>query len=279
MSDIRQINFIKPNSKKLFDISMRNYSLNMRTGESEISTLKSNYTREIYKLLTDNLGLAKYTMNQTEYKGKGKTDFNKWTFASGAEFYNTIYYIPDDNYRHSLYQKASGEKIYPTLEESFRKYPKLPSVYLLIMLAFDIITLDAYLSIINSNCCTNTITTKYIKINEISQKHIEIGAGKYSNNSYFYNDDFYIRLIGNGIYMDKPCWIYDYYSEPSEVFMKEIASNQTKKNKSLYSGRIYIDKDDGDILCGEMNENVIPIGNTSSFVNRRILLEMKGEMQ
>lgn len=277
MEEIRQINFIKPNSKKVFDISMKNYNLNMKSGESEISILKSSYTREIYQILTDNLGLAKYTLNDTEYKGKGKTDFNKWTFASGAEFYNTMYYIPDDNYRRELYQEAHNEKVYPTLEESFRKYPNLPSVYLLIMLAFDIITLDSYLSLINSNFCTDTITTQYIKINEISKKNIEIGAGKYSSNSYFYNDDFYVRLIGHGIYMSKPCLIYDYYSEPSEVFMKELQSNQTKKNKSLFSGRIYIDKSDGDMLCGEMNENVIPIGNSTSFVNRRILLEMKGD--
>lgn len=271
----RNLNFIKLNYKKSFEISMENNYINMKTGEVSSEILKSTYERKIYKLLHETVGLVKYTLNSTEFIARGKNDFIRWNFAKDAEFYNLLYSISSFEDKEALYNMAGEGKLFPTLSESFSKYPKLPSVYLLIMQVLDIITLDSYLSLINSNWPASEISKEYRKVEELSNLTTEIGLGKYSNASYYHNKEFYLRLIGNGKYLNKTCWIFDYYAEPSEVYMKEINSNNSKRNKSVYSGRIYIDKKTGEMLSGELNEHVIPIGKVSDYVNRKVILNIR----
>lgn len=275
-SKYRNINFIRKHYKNNYTVSMTNYSINLKTGKTSVSILESDYVREIYDIPVDNVGFAKYTLKETRYKGKNKDNFGTWSFAADAEFYHALYAISDVEYRKSLYEEGESSNPFPTIEESFSKMPMLPSVYLLIMQAIDIISIDAYLSFINSTLTTTEVSKDYTKIDELSKRNIGIGAAKYSSNSYFYNDDYFVRLIGEGVYLNKSCWIFDYYSEPSDVYMVEEITKKSKTNKSLYSGRIYIDKENGDLICGEMNENVVPVDGTNNFVKRKILLEIMG---
>lgn len=275
-SESRNINFVTLNSKRKFHISMKNYHVDMKTGSVKTDTLQSEFIREIYEMVDPLVGLAKYTLESTEYMAAGKEKFQNWTFAKGAEFYNMLYNIDLAKYYKVMDEcGVSKKKFYPTLKECFDKYPKLPSVYLLIMQVLDIIMFDSYLCLINTHLRDSNITKEYTRLEELSRKHTGIGAGQYSENSYYYNEDFYVRLIGNGLYQEKECWIYDYYAEPSRVFMKDVKSGKTKNSKSIYSGRVYISKEDGECICGEMNENVVPIGTNSNFVSRRVVLEME----
>ncbi|WP_143066315.1 hypothetical protein [[Clostridium] polysaccharolyticum] len=256
---------------------MKNYHVDMKNGSVRTDILQSKFTREIYEMIDPMVGLAKYTLESTEYMASGSEKFQTWTFAKGAEFYNTLYSIDLDEYYRIIKEHGNSEKkFYPTLEECFSKYPKLPSVYLLIMQVLDIISFDSYLCLINTRRRDSNITKEYTRLEELSKKNTGIGAGQYSDTSYYYNDDFYVRLIGNGLYEGKECWIYDYYAEPSSVFMKDAKSGRTKNSKSIYSGRLYVKKEDGECIGGEMNENVVPIGTKSNFVNRRVVLEMEG---
>lgn len=274
---LRRIDHIRLNKEKSFDITMENYHVDMKTGRVATSVLKSIYTRKIYELLHEEVGLARYTMKETEYKGMGQNEFKKWTFAAGAVFYNTLYELRGISYEEALKQyESSNKKLYPDFDECFSRYPKLPSVYLLIMQALDIISLDSYLSLINTRLYTDEIHTEYKKIEELSGKRTGIGASLYADTSYYYNDDFYVRLIGYGCFAGKRCYVFDYDSKPSEVYMKELTSEHAKKNKSIYHGRVYIDKKDGELLGGEMNENVIPIGGAVNYVNRKVILNARG---
>lgn len=271
----RNMNFIKLNYKKAFGISMKNYYVNMKTGGVSTEIIRSAYEREIYELLDETVGLVKYKVKSTEYLRRGQKDFAKWNFAKDAGFYNLLYSISGFEDKSVLYDMAGKRKLFPTVEESFSRYPKLPSVYLLIMQALDIITLDSYTSLINTNWPTNEISVKYKRIEELSNISTGIGAGQYSDTSYYRNAEFFVRLIGAGKCSEKTCWIFDYFAEPSEVYMKEMNSDNSKKNKSIYSGRVYIDKKNGEILRGELNENVIPIGKESNYVNRKVVLKIK----
>ena len=255
---------------------MKNYHVDMKNGSVRTDTLQSEFVREIYKMVDPMVGLAKYTLDSTKYMAAGKEKFQNWTFAKGAEFYNTLYSIELDKYYEVLEKCSDSQtKFYPTLEECFDKYPKLPSVYLLFMQILDIISFDSYLSLVNTHLRGSNITKEYTKLEELSRKNTGIGAGKYSDTSCYYNDDFYVRLIGSGVYQENECWIFDYYAEPSSVFVKDTKSGRSKNSKSIYSGRLYVRKEDGECVCGEMNENVVPIGKSGNFVNRRVVLEME----
>lgn len=277
MSIKRDINFIRKGYSQKFSITMTNYNLDMGTGKEYTSELKSDYSRCIYEIPKENLGFAKYKVYNTYYRANEKSEDKRWSFAANAEFYHCLYTLSDKAIKEEYYKESETVKPYPTLEESFSKYPKLPSVYLLVMQVMDIISIDSFLSLINSNCINSEISTEYVKISELSNKNISIGAGIYSENSYYYNSDFYIRFVGKGKHNNRECWLVDYYAEPSEVYMEQIYNKNSKKNKSLYSGCIYISTDEGEVIYAEMKEDVIPIGNSRKFVKRKIRLNNEGE--
>ncbi len=269
----RNVSFIEQDHQQEFQISMSNYSIHKETGAVIKSILTSAYSRIIYDVPVENLGFAKYTFSETHYKAREHDEFRKWTFAQNAEFYHSLYYLKDTDYRNKLVEEGAAKPPYPDLEQTFGKYPKLPSVYLLIMQALDIIALDSFLSIVNSHYHSADLTADYVRVSDLSKQSIGIGEGIYAETSYYYNEDFYVRLIGSGCFSQKEYWIFDYYSDPSDIYMKEAKKENAKKSKSLYSGRLFVDKENGELLYGEMDENVIPLGKSGNYTKRKIVLK------
>lgn len=272
----RKADYIRQGYRQMFKISMKNCHIDMMSGEISENELVSDYTRTIYQVPEVNLGFAKYQMNSTYYKQGSNGEAQKWSFASGTEFYHSLYCIEDEEYRHMLYNKAEKESPYPTLEESFQKYPKLPSVYLLVMQALDIISLDSYLSVINSEFREVFYSMEYKREKDLSNQKVKIGAGIYTDSSNYYNKDFRVRLSGNGSIEGENCYLYEYEAAPSDVFM-EKAGGPKQKHKSLYSGCLCIGDKTGELIYGEMAENVVPVGNPRRYTRRKITLKNKGE--
>lgn len=273
----RNVTYIEKGYRKNYTISMQNYSLNTETGAETISELKSDFFREIYNVPKENVGYTKYTLTDTFYKANANAEFKKWTFAAGAEFYNCLYSLPDKEIKAAYYKEAELEPPFPSLTESFSKYPKLPSVYLLVMQAVDIITFDAFMCMMNSSYLIGSFSTEFMEIHELTKRNIEIGAGVYSDNSYFENEELFVRFIGKGIYHGEECWIVEYDSAPAEIYVQHKIMNRNKKSKSLYSGKFYLSVKTGEILYGDMDENVISIGKSRKYAKRKIVMAMGEE--
>lgn len=269
----RNVNFIRVGYKQNYSIYMKNYTINSETGEQSVSELKSSYHREIYSEPAPQVGYTKYILDKTEYKPQSSEEFKSWTFAKNAEFYSCLYYLLDKEVKESYYKEAEKESPYPSLAESFSKYPKLPSVYLLVLQAIDIITLDAFVCMVNSSFPEAEYSTEYSKIEELAGKNIEIGAGIYSNSSYYWNNNLYARFVGKGVYNNQACWLVDFDSAPSEIFMEHLKMKNAKKSKSLYSGCIYISVETGDLLYGELDEDVVSIGKSHKYTKRKIIIK------
>lgn len=269
----RKVNYIQLGYKQNYTIHMKNYTLNTDTGEESVSELKSNYHREIYEVPAPQVGYTRYILDNTFYKSEKSNNFITWNFAKENEFYHCLYCLTDTNLKNEYYQEGELESPYPSLEESFRKHPRLPSVYLLVMQAFDIITFDAFVSMINSSFMKITYSSEYSKIEELAERNIDIGTGIYANSSYYKNKNLFIRFIGKGVYQNQSCWIIDLDAEPSDVYMKEKNSGKMKSSKSLYSGCIYLSVETGDLLYGELEEDVVATDKSHKFTKRKIIIK------
>lgn len=271
----RKVSFINKNYHTDFQITMSNYSIILENGQQTSSILKSDFSREIFEIPTKNVGYTRYTLKETEYMGINHNAFKPWTFAKNTEFYSCLYCLQDKKVKEAYYVEAEKESPIPSLTESFTKFPKLPSVYLLIMQAIDVITLDAFLCIANSEFSSNQFNTKYAKVDEMAKKNIPIGTGIYSKSSYYLNDELYIRLMGENTYQDEPCWIFEYSSGPSDIYVESRKLDLALKSMSLYSGKLFISKGTGDILYGELDENVVSMGTSKKYSKRFVVLKKK----
>lgn len=268
----RKVNYISKGYRKNYNICMKSYTINMDTGVDSVSELKSNYFREIYDVPGLNVGFAKYTLTDTFYSPRQDCELKKWTFARDAEFYNTLFWLPDEEIKNAYYKEAHESPPYLTLTESFSRYPKLPSVYLLVMQAIDVITFDAFSCMVNSSFPKASFSTEFQKVKELANRNIGIGTGIYSDSSYYWNNNLYIRFVGRGVYENEECWIVDFDSAPSDIYMEHIKSKQSKKSKSLYSGSIYLSVSTGEILYGELDEDVVTIDKIHKYTKRKVIL-------
>lgn len=271
----RKVTFINKGYLTNFQITMNNYSIIMENGKQIKSVLKSDFSREIFDIPINNVGFTRYILKSTKYMSVNDNVFKPWTFAKDTVFYSCLYCVRNKKVRESYYKKAKKEHPIPSLTESFIKFPKLPSVYLLVMQAMDVITLDGFLCMANSEFTSDQFSTKYMKVDEMDKRNIPIGMGIYSKSSYYLNGGLYIRLIGENIYWYEPCWIFEYSSEPSDVYMEGKRLNTALKSKSLYLGKMFVSKSTGDILYGELVEDILSMGKNKKYSKRVVVLEKK----
>lgn len=271
----RDIIYIKKGYRADFEIVMNNYSLDLETGAESVSALKSKYSREIFEVPAPGVGYTRYSLVDTQYKANAASEFRKWSFAKEAEFYNCLYCLQNRELKNEYYQEAEHSSPIPSLTDSFSKYPKLPSVYLLVMQAIDIITFDAFMCMANSDLYQVVFSTDYRNVDEMAKRSIGIGAGIYSQKSYYLNDKLYVRLVGETMYDGEECWIFNYSSEPSDIYMEHLRVDAARKSKSLYSGSFYLSKKNGDICYGELDEDIISVYKKKKYAKRNIILRRR----
>lgn len=260
--------FLESNKSKEFIVAMTNEIININSGEIYTTSLKTKYKRLIYERPTENVGFVKYLIEETLYREKNSEDFMTWSFAKGFEFYNAIYALKDKSYRNKLFNETENEKPFETVEESFNRLPKLPSVFLLMMQVFDILAFDSFLSFVHSQAELKNNLHKYIKVEELSNQNIDMSIGGGFEHSNYKQSDFYVSYLGESQIYE----IFDYYAESSDVLFGN-SSSKMRKNKSLYSGRILTSKEDGDIYQGYMQEFIVPTDSSDKVINRKVYNE------
>ena len=78
------------------------------------------------------------------------------------------------------------------------------------------------------------------------------------------------------MYEQEECWLIDFDSAPSDIYMEHKKVKQAKKSKSLYSGCIYLSVNTGEIMYGELDEDVVTIGKNHKYTKRKVVLKMEG---
>jgi len=243
-----------------YSIVMENKYLKPNGEIYKTQVLDSVFYRNVDFITPDGVGFTTIGWEKVQFKNNKNASWMKWTFPNTVTFPHALFNVKSNEKRNSLfpegdmYSRVEGHC--DTLTKSFDHLPKLPSTYLLIMQAFDIIAFETFPSLIHSNTGIMKNPGKYVKIGDISEKKNQIGVGLYSDNSYFHNGDFYFKFIGYGTHHDRCCSVFEYKCDGSTVNVEEHSSdNNKRKGKSYYMGSITLDLETGLPVSATMFES------------------------
>lgn len=194
-----------------YKMTMDNSYYNLEDNTVRIQQLHSEYSRIIKENPDKNVWFTNIKWNNVKFRNSQDKECMQWKFPLKVSFDSALYRLPEQDQKNKLFggnafnrEAEQNDK----LTKAFDIFPKLPSVYLMIMQAFDIITFESYISIIHSNDEIMKSKGEFIKINEISRQQSGLGIGKYDNKSVFTNGDFYLRHLGYGVYNEILCALY-----------------------------------------------------------------------
>ena len=267
------------NEEFKYEMIMDNNYYNLENNSVRVQQLHTEYIRTIKENPEENVWFTNIKWKSVRFRNTQDKPWMQWTFPLKTSFDSTLYRLPEVEKKQAMFGgdvfNREGEQN-EKLAKAFKMFPKLPSVYLMIMQAFDIITFESYTSIIHSNNEIMNSKGNFIKINEISGKKSGIGIGKYDEKSKFVNGDFYLRHLGYGIYNERLCAIFEYYCDNSDVKVSEETVGEEKKGKSFYQGHLRLDVSNGNIIYGDMIENYFNSteGHQREFIKSSVKLEL-----
>ncbi len=284
ITDYLKFNLMNPLTVDLEDrfnykMTMDNSYYNLDDNTVRIQQLHSEYSRTIKENPDENVWFTNIKWNNVKFRNSQDKEWMQWKFPLKTSFDAALYRLPEKEQKNKLFggnafnrEAEQNDK----LTKAFDIFPKLPSVYLMIMQAFDIITFESYISIIHSNNEIMKSEGKFIKIDEISRQQSGLGIGKYDNNSTFTNGDFYLRHLGYGVYNEILCAVFEYYCDNSDVNVSEEKGREGKQGKSFYQGHLRLNVADGNIVYGDMIENYFNNSevNKREFIKRNIKVEL-----
>ncbi|WP_265445238.1 hypothetical protein [Acetivibrio straminisolvens] len=252
--------------KQLYKIQMRNYYLNSIGGIKRKQELNSTFSRTISNVIVPFLALTDYHFEAVNYLHKEGGKNIKWTFAEGLSF---PHYLFSCN-KPEEFELLSDKNIYSQvlkhcqkISGTYSSLPRLPSVYLLVMLTFDILAFEVFTSFICSTPALFDNPGKAVEIENLSNLQNEIGVGLYSKSSFFKNGTFYAMFLGYGKFGDNICSVFEYWCDESKVMVTENDedASRSRKGYSYYSGRICLDVMTGLPVRGTMLESYIALQN------------------
>lgn len=249
-----------------YEIEMENKFLNTKGIVKKQQKLTSNFIKTVEQMPNPYLGILNYSMKKVEFYAKKDAEPMPWHFAEKLEFPQFMYCGNTEEALQAIYNayNEEGGVIAQTLkgfDDAFVKYPKLYSVYLLIMQVYDIVTVDRLVSHMLSMPELFKEMGKVIEIKSMSQAQCQIDSGLYSEGSVFKNGKFYGIFQGVNYYEGRVCYVVSYYCDESRVKMVDATKdvNRMKNGSSYYSGSIYIDIASGMPVFANMLEQVVAV--------------------
>lgn len=259
---------------------MDNRYIDLKNNRERLQQLHSRYIRNIVSSPENNVFFTEISWEEVKFRNSSNNTWMNWNFPKSVILNHALYSIKEEEIKKKLFGDTPftrEKEQYESLYNSFNKLPKTPSVYLLIMQAFDIITFESFISIIHSNNKIFSSIGKFVEIDEISNQESFIGLGLYKDESSFKNGKFYFKYMGYGVCLEKLCFIFQYYCDDSKV--KICHEKASKEGKSFYSGHIMIDVENGLCLYGDMEENYVNFDNSikQEYVRRKITIQLEDE--
>lgn len=256
--------YFQNNAPSYYSIEMKNTFIDLKTSQKRTSKLKSHYQRIIIENPKPQVAYCEYQFLETQYNTSNRDKAMTWSFARDFKFYHVLYVLKDKDLKEKYFEEAKTEFSVEPIKESFKKLPKLPSTYLLMMQVYDVIGLEAFGSLIISEDIPNL---SYKKIDDFSNAEIDMKISENDLESSFDQSDFYVMGLGN----TDNYKVYEYQAEPSTTKYMGSAEN-IKKNISLYSGIIVFDGKTDELIKATMKEVVVPILGGNEVSERTIVL-------
>lgn len=262
--DIKVASPLKLKKEALFTIRMENEYVTFTGKKYKQQRLDAKYRRELQQPISSDAIGTLFSWEEVVYSARGDKSVIKplsWTFAKGLQF---DYYKPFPS--HGLtYTKIHNEK---NSEDIGLWYPDListPSVNLLHLLTWDVITFEDYNSIfwrtLPQQCGQN------IGIDKIEKASVPLNfKGTEEKESYFQHSSFSAKLLGYSVISNYCAALFEFQGVGLlnvHVGRKDQGSAK-QEGESLYFGKIFTDLHTGDVVAGEMLEML-----TVSITNRK----------
>ncbi len=178
----------------------RKYKIEMKNRKNdELSELVMWYTVMNKGFIDDNCMLQEFLIEKVIYKCD---DLEKeFTFIKDKTFTNIDFRIDKHNFREKFSKNGNmfdrQQDQLQVVKDLIKPLLKTQSTYLIVMQIFDILLFETVKSLSNSKQVT--ISDNYSIIKEMTDKKVEIGAGIFSDDSFFLKKDFYMKNNAHNI--------------------------------------------------------------------------------
>lgn len=254
------------NDVQHYRIEMSNKFLDKQGKVLKTQGLVTHFSRKVVNIPYEILGLTDIEIEKVEYAVKPNEKPMRWTFAEGLVLPHYLFYCHYLDDFSTIAYEAEDEKGLIAIQkrnfqDAFKKFPKLYSVYLLIMQAYDIAAFDMFTCHFFSKPTLFEEPGKVAEITSLSHSSCSIGMGLYSNSSFFKNGLYYAIFHGFTYYNKKLCGVVEYFCDQSRLKVIDDAKgmDNIKDGSSYYSGYVYFDVESGMPVSGTMLESVIAV--------------------
>jgi hypothetical protein len=272
-----------------YRIEMENRYFTLRGERVKSQTLATDFTRVIKEVPSPALAFTESRLGPVHFSEQGRPPM-RWTFADGVRLPHHLLRAESLEDLKRTTQVSTLDDLFARSQrfgEAFAHLPKLPAVYLLIMQALDIVTMDEFASHICSSPRLFSSTGKELQLESLSSSQSQLGFGMYGDSSNFKNGEFYATFLGYGFAGGRACVVCEYRCDATLSMTDEGAGlARTRQGKSYYSGSLHLDIATGLPVLGTMMEYVFSgqsVGGdprrmaAPQSVCRKVRLELVGE--
>lgn len=275
-----------------YAIEMLNHYLDRKGQVARRQKLVSTFSRKIVRVLSEITALTvcrwESVSFQTASRKEPWTEPIQWTFATGLEFNNYLFYANQPGHAQILldYHHTVIDH-YRDFYTAYQSLPKLPSVYLLIMQTLDIVAFEMFTSFVHSTPELVRKPGRPVELKHLTNLQSAIGFGFYADSSLFKNGVFYGTFLGYGIHRGETCAIFEYECEGARVQVSEKNQrlNAGRVGHSYYAGLLYLNLGTGLPVLGTMRESYVGVQKSQSMglpeipvhVRRHVKLELAGD--
>lgn len=255
-------------------IEMENTYLNSKGEAIKKEKLAVEYIETIIQEVNEYILLKEYCIKDAAfYNGSKNDEVTKLNFAINLKvpyfIYNFKNYI--DNMKMQEKKRSFNENVsilqakHMEFFNILDKLPKFPTYALLMMLLNDIISFDLISSQIVSSAYLNYEVNKEYQLINLDKLENNMGYLNSHGNTIFKNGEFIITFLGITFYENKTCLIIRYQCLDSKLNSHENFGNtdMDRVGTSHYDGYLFLDSKNGQVVMGNMRENIISIQSTT----------------
>ena len=277
---------LRAGDTQTYRIEMENDHFDTKGEPVKSHKLASVFTRTITNVPFSFMASTRIDVSSVQFTSHPGRPPMRWSFAEGLSL---PYYLfcgqSQEQLRTFAEERLEGEVAgqEKALAQVFTRFPKLPSVYLLIMQAMDIITFEQFASHFSSFSPLYGSPGKEYLLPSLSSRQAEMGFGLYGDSSFFQNGDFFTRFLGYGWREGRACLTFEYRCDGKLAMSDDTAQTpRTRRGRSFYSGLLYLDVSTCLPVLGTMVEFVVATqsqagnagaGEVPTVARRKVTLE------
>jgi len=263
--------WIDPAVERRFHATMRNDFLTPRGTAYKWQELTASLDRTVVGGGVPTVVPVRYRWQRVEARTGTPTTAEKpreWTFARGQTFGSVLFHTDAEGEAPAA--AAPADPPASTLDIGYPQLPKSPAVDLLLMLSWDVVTVEML--------CTHLSTTPQLRdvggraeLERVSGTWAQLKFSDPNAVAEFRNANATAQHLGYGRFAGRPSALYT--SRCLDCVLDVRLGPVTERGRSSYWATVQVDVETGDLLCAEMTEMIIATLTTAD--GRRVPVQKR----